>query len=283
MRRRPSIVLPAVALLLAGCGIPIPPDRPLNPSFPVTNAQADAALKYDAAHPKPLQRPLLIVGGFVDPGLGTRMLVKRFREATGDRRIAAVSLGYERDWEQCRLDIVAAADAAFPTTDPDRTTDVDVIGASMGGLAARWAALPPAPGEHRRRLRIDRLFTIGSPLRGAVLADRIPLNLHPLQAGMRTGSSLYQQINAADAAPDPADLYAIYAYARLNDDQVGTSNAAPPGATPWWVSSPAWPRPTHHASFLDHRILADIAARLRGEEPLSHDPPAPIPPDGDRS
>jgi len=266
-----------VLLLVFGCSVPPPPDRPLNPSFPVTTAQAIAVLADCAAHPRPLRRPLLIVGGFADPGLGSRMLVQRFRAATGDERIAAASLGFDQSWAECRRHIIEAADAAFPTTDPDRTTEVDVIGASMGGLAARYAALPPGPGDRpHRRLRIARLFTISSPLRGAVLADAIPFNLHPLQGGMRTGSWLYQRIAAEPPGFD--DVYAVYSYVRLADDQVGQANAALPGRTAWWVSAPPWPWPTHHASFLDRRILADIARRLRGEPPLSHDPPAPFPP-----
>ena len=272
MTRRRRWCLAPLALA-AGCVPPIP-DAPLNPSFPLTMSAARAALDYDQAHPKPLRRPLLIVGGFADPGFGTRSLLRQFRAATGDDRIVAVSLGYEQSWAQCRLDIVAAVDAAFPTADPGRTTEVDVIGASMGGLAARYAAVPPPPGRGRR-LRIARLFTLSSPLRGAVLADGIPLNVHPLQAGMRTSSWVYQRI--ADAEQRWDDLYSVYSYVRLRDDQVGPQNAAVVGAAPWWVSAPPWPQPTHHGSFLDRRFLADVAARLRGDQPLSRDPPASLP------
>jgi hypothetical protein len=279
-----SVAVTMLFAALAGCSATID-DHPLNPSFPVTFAAADAVLADAAAHPRPLRRPLLIVGGFADPGLGSRLLRDRFRGWTGDDRVIDVSLCYDNSFDDCRRDIVAAVDSAYPTADPDRTTEVDVIGASMGGLAARYAAIrfdgtiggPSVGPTPRRRLRIGRLFTIGSPLRGAILADRIPLNLHPLQPGMRTGSWVYRRIEAATPSWD--DLYPIYSYVRLNDDQVGPENAAVPGATPWWLSAPAWPRPTHHASFLDHRILADIALRLRGEAPLSHDPPTPLPPE----
>ena len=268
--------VPAVALLLlAGCGTAVP-NAPLNPSFPITFARADAMLARDAARPVPLRRPLVIVGGFLDPGFGPRTLARRFRACTGDPRIIGVSIGSDDSWADCRRRVTDAVDAAFPTADPDQTTEVDVIGASLGGLVARYAALPPTAGQRpHRRLRIARLFTLSSPLRGASLADAIPLNLHPLQAGMRTGSSV---VRATNAPLPTADLYSVFSYARLHDDQVGTANAAVPGVIPWWVSAPPWPRPTHHGSFLDRRILADVAARLRGEEPLSRDPPAPIPP-----
>ncbi len=267
---------PTIAILLAGCSIPVAPDRPINPSLPITMAHADAVLMDAAAHPKRLRRPLLIVGGFADPGLGSRMLVRRFHEYTGDERIAAATLGFDQSWAECRRHIIDAADAAFPTDDPARTTEVDVIGISMGGLAARYAALPPGPGDRpSRRLRIARLFTLSSPLRGASLADAIPFNLHPLQGGMRSDSWLIRRI--ADAPSTWDDAYAVYSYVRLRDDQVGQANASVHGTTAWWVSSPPWPHPTHHASFLDRRILADVARRLRGETPLSSDPPAPFP------
>ena len=269
-RRVPILAL--VPLLLGGCGTATP-NAPLNPSFPVTFARADAVLARDAAHPVPLRRPLVIVGGFLDPGFGPRTLARRFHEWTGDPRVVSVAIGSDQSWTDCRRRVIDAVDASFPTADPNQTTEVDVIGASLGGLVARYAALPPTPGQ--RRLRIARLFTLSSPLRGASLADAIPLNLHPLQAGMRTDSWVVRATNAPLPA---ADLYSVFSYVRLHDDQVGTANAAVPGVTPWWVSAPPWPRPTHHGSFLDRRILADVAARLRGEPPLSSDPPAPIPP-----
>ena len=261
-----------VAAAVSGCV----PDRRLNPSFPITRPAAAALLHYDAGHPVPLRRPVLIVGGFLDPGWAPPRLRDRFRRYVGDTRVAAVSLGSDLSFDQCRRDIVAAADAAFPTGDPDGTTEVDVIGVSMGGLAACYAALPPGPlVPSRRRLRIGRLFTISSPLRGATLADEIPVDLHPLQPAMRTGSWLYRRL--ADGRQDPADLYPIYSYVRLGDGTVGAANAAVPGATAWWVPTPPGEFP-HDAAFLDPRLLADIACRLRGEPPLAHDPATPLPP-----
>ncbi len=270
----------AAAGLLAGCAA-VQTDLPVNPSFPITHARAEGALTADAALPRPLRRPLVIVGGFTDPGFAARLLTRQFREVTDDRRIAAVSLGWDRSFDECRADIIAATDLAFPTDDPAQTTEVDVVGVSMGGLAARYAAASPRPADppHRRRLRIARLFTISSPLRGAKLADEIPFDLHPLQPAMRTGSWLYRLLN--DGPVRPADVYAVYSYVRLRDDRVGTANAAVPGVTPWWLSAPRPPASSHHAVFADVRILADIVARLRGDEPFTRDPPTPIPAGGE--
>ena len=85
---------------------------------------------------------------------------------------------------------------------------------------------------------------------------------------MRTESEFLETLNAEE--PD----YEIVPYARLGDEVVGASNAAPPGRNPWWVSR-SWF--FAHAGSTDMRILADIARRLRGEEPFAIDPPAPLP------
>ena len=248
-------------------------DEPRNPSFPVTYAHAIDLLRYDAKHPRRLRRPLLVVGGFGDPGVAAPRLRDVVRRATGDDRVAAVSLGLDLSLTECRDDIVAAADKAFPEPGTNQTAEVDVVGISMGGLAARYAALSETG---HRRLRIARLFTISSPLRGATLADAVPFDGHPLQSEMRTGSPLYRWI---DAWPQqPADLYGVYSYVRLHDGTVGAANAAVPGVTPWWVQPPPLRAP-HDGAFGDARILADIVTRLRGEPPLTRDPPAPLPTD----
>ena len=269
-----SAALAAAAASVAGCGSA---DQPVNPSFPVSTDRALSVLRYDAHHARPLRRPVLVVGGFADPGWAPPRLRDRLRRWTGDDRVADVTIGLDNSFADCRTDIVAAVDQAFPTADPDATTEVDVVGISMGGVAARYAALPPGPRvPSRRRLRIARLFTISSPLQGALLAEATPVDLHPLQPAMRPDSWLYRLLD--DGPGSDADLYAVYSYVRLRDRTVGARYASVPGVVPWWVSTPPLQAP-HDASFTDPRILADIACRLRGDPPLAHDPPTPLPPD----
>ena len=148
----------------------------------------------------------------------------------------------------------------FPSDDPTRTVEVDVIGYSMGGLVARYAAVPPDPdADHPRQLVIRRLFTISTPHHGAQLA---PLGSPVSSAArkMRHESDFLNRLN--DALPD-AD-YDLIPYVRLGDFTVGPAWAAPPGMTPYWVSNRPMQFP-HIMSFLDARIRADIVARLRGE------------------
>src|SRR5947207_15003324 len=133
-------------------------NQPPNPSFPVDTNQARRALDEMSAHPHRLERPLLIVGGFWDPNVSPPIYRLQFHRLTNDDRIVTASIGLCGSFDECRQTLIEAVDRAFPNDDPDFTTEVDVIGASLGGLAARYAAAPsPDPAKPQRRLRIARL------------------------------------------------------------------------------------------------------------------------------
>jgi pimeloyl-ACP methyl ester carboxylesterase len=263
------VVLIGLSSAIAGCVS----SAPINPSFPVTAAAAKQILDDAAAHPQPLPRPLVVIGGFVDPGVASNLLARDFRGYTGDDRIIAVPLMYDTDFHDYRRRIIDAVQTAFPSTDPAVTTEVDVIGYSMGGLAARYTAEEARDGEPPRRLRIARLFTISSPLSGSNEARAMPLLVQPLQENMRPGSEFLRHIDQSQVMND---LYPIYSYVCLGDKAVGAENAAVPGQTAWWVSRPVMIS-SHNWAFLDPRIRADILCRLGGKPPLSIDPPAPLP------
>lgn len=243
-----------------------------NPSFPLTIAQAREELARMRADPRPLVRPLLILNGYLGPHFVIRALERRFRQLTGDPRTLAVSFTFASSFNTTRRRTIEAVRRVWPGAIADGTSGkaqpVDVVGLSMGGLVARHAALaqPDTPG----RLRIARLFTLGSPHRGAALAP-LPA-LTTLQRSMRAGSTFLEQLDAASHEPD----YALVPYARLRDRIVGPANSAPPGATPIWV--PNTPGQFAHLMiWRDPRLIADIARRLRGEPPLAHEPRAPLP------
>lgn len=256
--------------MLAGCAT----DQTVNPSFPLSMADAERLLRQAAKRPHPMVRPVVVIGGFLDPGVAAPVLAGDLRRYTGDRRIIAVSPGYAQSFNECRQLIIDAVDRAFPTSDPNRTTEVDVVGYSMGGIAARYAAMDPSIGiRPARRLGIGRLFTICTPHRGANAARNVVI-ISPLQAPMRPGSAFIRSLDALPARWE--DLYPIFAYARLGDDEIGMERTAPPGQTPWWVATPPGASP-HDWAFKDARILADILRRLQGDTPLSSEPPAPLP------
>ncbi len=240
-----------------------------NPSFPVTLAEARRALKRMRAAPRPLERPLLVLGGYLELGLSQAFLKWRLRRLTGDDRIVGVSFTLCSSFDECRRKAIAAAESKFPGRDPLRTTEVDVVGVSMGGIIARYAALAPENAAGRR-LRVARLFTISSPHLGADRA-RLPA-VNQLQRDMRPDSAFLRRLNRPENAPD----FPVFPYVRLGDRTVGAANAAPIGMTPWWA--PDVPlQPPHSGAAVDPRIIADIARRLRREAPFTTVPPAPVP------
>src|SRR5438132_3580705 len=137
MHRSGPIFVSLVTALLAGCAA-----GPDNPSFPVTSAQAKQSIQAMRRDRKPLPRPLVVVGGFFDPNISTPFIARFFAGVTRDTRVVAVPLGWCGSFEQCRDEIIAAVDKACPSSDPQWTTEVDVVGLSLGGLAARYAACP---------------------------------------------------------------------------------------------------------------------------------------------
>ena len=264
LRYLPCLLLMA-ATATAGCAA-----QRQNPSFAVTKSQARAAMREMRSHRVPLQRPLVILGGFSDPGLGSHTLRSTMRKLFDDgkgRRIVGVNFTGTGSFAECRRRVIAAVNEAFPSDDPHQTVEVDVIGLSMGGLVARVAADVDVPGQ--ARLRVARLFTISSPLRGAKLA-RFPLVLTTMHRDMRAGSALLERLNAREPP------YEMYSYTRLRDRTVGEEYAAPDGRVAWWLDSAAL-ESAHFTAALDPRILADIARRLRGETPFTTAPPAPLP------
>jgi pimeloyl-ACP methyl ester carboxylesterase len=258
-----------IPLMISACA-----SQPPNPSFAVSVADADAAVERMRAEPKALQRPLVIVGGFWDPNFSPTLLKGYFRRIAGDdRKIVTVAIGFSGSFWECREKIIDAVDEAFPSTDPTWTSEVDVIGASLGGLAARHAAAPAVEGEGPRRLRIKRLFSIGSPHCGATLAKTIALT--EFHRDMRPDSAFLKRLAAEDAGA----TYDVFPYVWLGDEIVGERYASPPGVNPLWL--PALPMlPPHAGAMMDSRILGDIGRRLRGEEGFAKVPGVPLPETG---
>lgn len=250
--------LPLVAL---GCGT-----GPRNPTFAISVDEAREALVEMRQEPRPLPRPVLIVGGYMEPGVmppAVRSTLTPLFDAEDKDDFMTTSLATAGNFDDCRERLIKEVDAHFPSADPKETTEVDVIAISMGGLAARYAADPHAG---TRRLRIARLFTIASPHRGSKTAP-FPL-FSKLTWDMRPGSHFLTSLPSPD--------YPVIPYTRLGDEIVGSANTAPKGQTPWWVPN----RPfqfSHLQAYADPRILADIARRLRDEPTFTHAPPAALP------
>lgn len=281
---RPFLLLALPALLAtSGCGL----SQSLNLSFPVELSEARTALEEMEETPRKLQRPVIVLSGFMGPGWLAQSIECKLKTMTDGGEFETASFFFKSTFESCRDHLIEAVDEAFPSDDPNWTTEVDVIAISMGGLVARYAAIePPADPENggngdasqttKRRLRIARLFTIGSPHRGAKMA-KLP-TFDSKQIAMRPGSPFVKMLN--DAWHERS--YELFPYVRIGDLVVGEENAAPPGELPWWVSN-KFLESAHVGAHGDERILADIARRLRGEQPLTRYPPQPFPSDEEKN
>jgi hypothetical protein len=267
----PPRALPLLAILLTSLACSNAP-APVNPSFPTTFSEAKQALHTMSANPRPLDRPRVVIGGFLDPNVSPPLYKMHFRRMSGgDDRIVTVSVGFCGSFDECRQKVLDAVDRAFPSADPTWTTEVDVVGASLGGLVARYAAAPSDDPAKPRRLKIARLFSISSPQQGATLADAVGFTQY--HRDMRPGSPFMKALAAHDAQA----AYRLYPYVRLGDEIVGEQYAAPPDRAPLWLPNPPLSL-SHAGAMIDPRILADIGLRLRGGPPRTPQPPPPPPP-----
>lgn len=232
--------------------------RHVNPDFLVPGGGVRAEWARMLGSPVGLERPLVVFSGWRALRTPGAILAKRLRMLAGGGECMGVSFTLCNRLEEAVDRAVRTVDQRWPSSDPARTVEVDVVGISMGGLVAR-AASEPAPG--RKRLRIRRLFTLGTPHRGARIARTIAPD--PSVRSMKAGSVFLRGLDAAF----PAAPYELVCYARLRDGWVGAGNTAPEGHEPIWKPGPIVMG--HHSISADRLIITDIARRLRGEEPLA--------------
>jgi hypothetical protein len=255
-----SALCGAILAILGGCALPI------QPGFPIDESQAQAARRAMERDHKPLVRPLVVLGGYRAPyHVQVRVMTGRLVAMTSGERADALGVAFFFDGslEESADWAVHKIQQRWPSDDPEWTVEVDVVGISMGGLVARhaWGSGVRTDGSHRRRLRLARLYTIGTPHRGACLAETLAPDKPARQ--MRAGSVFLNQLDEADAGRD----YELCCYARTNDEIVGARRSAPEGEAPYWVHGP-W-HFSHLTVARDWRIAVDIARRLRGEEPFA--------------
>ncbi|MFZ9914273.1 MAG: hypothetical protein ACO3IB_02910 [Phycisphaerales bacterium] len=258
-RARFSTLVAAATLAFGGCMVP---KRAPNPSFAVTNAEAVSDLRRMRESPAKLPRPVVFISGVSDPKISSSALRDAIA-STIDTPTCEVDFFTEFTFDGARQQLLRDVAAALGT-DLDHLPEVDVVAFSMGGLVARAAAIPDESG---RSLPVRRLYSVSVPHEGARLAG-VPFGI-PQGDDMRPGSPFLLR----GAAPRD---YELVCYARLDDVTVGEEFAAPEGEPLWWVPTPSGEY-AHMQAFQDPRIQADIARRLRGEEPFGRLPAAPLP------
>jgi pimeloyl-ACP methyl ester carboxylesterase len=242
-----------------------------NPSFPLTVKKARAELGQMRSDPAALRRPVVVLGGWGDVmGFPPAHLAEQLRLATGDDRVLSIGFGGCMTFNACRGRVLKRIEAAFPSDSTEWTTQVDVVGFSMGGLVARYTAAPTDNDSPTRRLRIARLYTISTPHQGALMSRFVAPGA--LAKDMRAGSTFLRNLDRRLASAD----YDVVPYVRLGDTIVGAPNAAPRGQNPWWLPARPFSR-SHTDAYRDPRLIADLARRLRNETPYTTEPAAPVP------
>ena len=226
-------------LWLVGCA---GEDR-INPSFPVSvdHAQTDSG--------KP-DRPSQAAGSAAGDcrrifRSGSRRShdAQPIRELDRRRSHPSISLGFCFTIEQCRRHIIEEVDKAFPTNDPNATTEVDVIGFSLGGLSSRYAAEDPKPGmEPQRRLRIARLFTISSPLRRSRRGREYSAGLS-IPVGANDDARIGCDSSGGDAAERPTRFTLSIPMFGCAIMKLARPTPLCRDRQPWWVEAPPLIRP----------------------------------------
>lgn len=255
-----------VGLAAAGCA-----NRPVNPSFAISENDARAAIKQIEEDARPLDRPVVVLAGWADPGFMNSFWVDQLRCAGVPReKVVGLKFTFKGGFDACRRHVIDAVQQAWPSHDAVQTVEVDVVAFSMGGLVARYSAMPSSTAPEGRKLNIRNLYTISTPHRGAAMAAVPTWDRRVID--MRSGSAFLASLDAA--APEAG--YALVPYTRLDDPIIDSTQTAPPGVTPWWVDCPPLHR-SHQEAYRDPRIRADILRRLRGEKPLTQEPAADFP------
>lgn len=264
--------LGVVVLCLCGClgGF----DYQNNPSFPLSVDDAKRELDGMKQAKRELRRPVVVIGGWQDTDVAATSIANRLREMVSNPGyVLVVDYSKAKSFVSARQRLVQSVQEAFPSENPKRTAEVDVVAYSMGGLLARYATREDEQLPNARCLDVIRLFTISTPHRGADAAQ-LPA-IDDFMRSMRHDSPFLVELTNPNGQNG---YYRIYPYVRLGDIMIGEENAAPQNFNPWWVPN----RPmedAHWQAYEDPRLLADIARRLRYETPYTRTPPRPIPHD----
>lgn len=245
-----------------------------NPAFDLSHEDARAEAHALAADPRPLKRPVVVLGGYRAPAFVSNRLAERLAALTSGRAEDFLPIAYP--WLSSVPRCVDRTSDIISAHGPSRNTgEIDIVGISMGGLVARAFAARAARDSSLPRVR--RVFTLATPHRGATLAnfvrpDTAARQLHKDSAFLRELDERLER--------EPIDLTC---YAILHDWWVGATNASPreplPGCHPiWFDGATAMERAFAHFSICRApRLLVDLARRLTGRTPLGgYSSPPPI-------
>ncbi len=210
---------------------------------------------------------MVILGGWRSPRVSATWTESLLRPFTSGRREDFLSVAYP--WcgsvERAAARALRVIRAKYPGQ-----AEFDLVGVSMGGIVARVLA-HGVVRDTGAGLRVQRVFTLATPHRGAKFAEIVRPDGAARQ--LCAGSTMLRRLDAL--LPDAP--YELVCYALLRDWLVGATRAAPPGRAPLWLdveTTFSWYL-SHYAISHDRRVLADVALRLRGETPIGREGGAP--------
>src|ERR1700722_9758092 len=96
-----SLPLLVVTLFLTACS-----SAPVNSSFPVTVSEARDAVDTMQHDPVHLKRPLVIIGGFLDPDIAPSVFKGYFESIAVNPLIIRVPVGFYPSFDQCRQNVI---------------------------------------------------------------------------------------------------------------------------------------------------------------------------------
>ena len=258
------ILFLALVILLSGCTTLTAPSK----DNPLSKSELRSELGQMRADPVELDRPVVVIDGWLNYG-GARVIVRELKDLTGGEEDLFAKYSYPLIFstlESNARKIVKIVEERWPSDDPEWTTEIDTVGFSMGGMIARVAAELPRKGKKpRKRLKVKRMFTVAAPHKGTGWwIGWLPVDQMSWAVSLYGGSYrswLNERLVEAD--------YDLYCYGQGNDWIVGGNFEAAGNRE---IKARGQFLFSHTSSYGNYRHLADIAARLRREDPIVPDP-----------
>jgi len=250
----------ALVILLGGCTTLTGPSR----DNPLSKSELRAELAKMRVEPVQLERPVVVIDGWTAFG-GASIIKRELINLTDGEQDLVIKYSYPLIFstlESNARKIVKRIEERWPSDDPEWTTEVDVVGYSMGGIIARVAAESPRKsGKPRKRLKVKHMFTIAAPHKGTGWwIGWLPVDQMSWAVSL-WGRNYRKWLDERLAEAD----YELYCYGQGNDWIVDGNFEA--------VGHPEFKARgqiilSHLSSYGNYRHLGDIAARLRGEDPI---------------
>ena len=258
------ILFLVLVILLSNCTTLTAPSK----DNPMPKSELRTELEQMRANPVELDRPVVVIDGWLTYG-GASVIVRELKDLTGGEEDLFVKYNYPLIFstlESNARKIVRIVEERWPSDDPEWTTEIDTVGFSMGGLIARVAAESPREGKKpRKRLKVKHMFTISAPHKGTGWWIRWAAIDQMSWAVSLYGGSYRSWLNERLVEAD----YDLYCYGQGNDWITGNNFEAEGYRE---IKARGLFLFSHTGSYGNYRHLADIAARLRGEDPIVPEP-----------